>query len=165
MSFPDFEDKETLREVMGLRFFDASNITPLQIPVLAGNEGSILPLMNFETKTTKEATFQKHYKFCILEKLTGTDKDKIYKSGMLVLKVFGDLLPNMFDGRCCEGKVGMLCFDNEYDTTLRIWTTKKVGKNLFYEATVSGYKDAVEKPMKAEKKEWTKIVVRTGGDC
>lgn len=148
MDLPDFDDNEHahVREIMGLQFFDASNITALTF--LQSTNSSILPLIDLDEKTIKDATFQKHYKFCIRESLTGTDKNKIYKACMLVLRLFGDLLPNMFSEPICEEKLGLLSFTNEYDTTLRIWTTKKVGKNLFYEATVCGYKDAIARPMK-----------------
>jgi hypothetical protein len=155
MDFPHFDSNDAdLRAFMELQFFDASNISALTLTPLAG--ASILPLINRDEKTIKDATFQKHYKFCIRESLTGTDKGKIYKCCMLVLKVFGDLLPDMFSGRICEEKLGLLSFANEYDTTLRIWTTKKVGKNLFYEVTVCGYKDAIAREFNCDKK----VVIR-----
>lgn len=146
MNFPDFDNEDTVRQFMGVQFFDASNITALTM--LPSTGSSILPLIDLDEKTIKDATFQKHYKFCIHEFLTGTDKNKIYNCCMLVLKLFGELLPDMFSGFIREEKLGLLSFTNEYDTTLRIWTTKKVGKNLFYEVTVCGYKGAIPRAMK-----------------
>jgi hypothetical protein len=71
---------------------------------------------------------------------------------------FYGFAPEFFKGHGQIPKCGLLSFpDNENNTTIRLWTSKQVGKNVIYELTVAGYKDAVPTPM--ENKEMKKAVV------
>jgi hypothetical protein len=142
------EYSDDIRDEFGFRSYDASNILPLAICKETRDDGFILPCMNFEKKTVKYATLQKHYKFSVYVKKVKQTEEDAFKICAMMLDLFGELPYNIFKGDCHRIKECAYAFDNEHETTLRIWTTKKVGKNLIFEASVSGYKDAEEKPMK-----------------
>lgn len=124
----------------GVRDLDASTIAFLKITV-PGAE--ILPMLDDEGCTP--ATLQKHYKFMINASIV-PNKDMTYKMAMMYLLFQDGITREMFDGKAEEVKCGMLCFDNEYNTTLRLWSTKKVGKKIVYEITLCGYKGGIKKP-------------------
>lgn len=128
---------------IGFHAYDASNIMPLQLAKQCpGTKCGIL--IDSETGATISPTFQQHYKFHISEKFA--EKFGIYQAAKLCLLCHYQVPKEFLEGDAAEHKFGHLVFNNEQEASLRVWTTKKVGKNIVWEATLSGYKGAVPEP-------------------
>jgi hypothetical protein len=128
---------------IGFHAYDASNIMPLQFA--KEHPTTICGIMiDSATGATISPTFQQHYKFHVSEKFA--EKFGIYDVAKLCLLRHYQISKEFFEGEAEERKFGLLTFNNEQETSLRVWTTKKVGKNIVWEATLSGYKGAVPEP-------------------
>ena len=101
-------------------------------------------LIDSETGATISPTFQQHYKFHVNEEFA--EELGIYRAAKLCLLCHYQVPKEFLEGKAAERKFGHLIFNNEQETSLRVWTTKKVGKNIVWEATLSGYKGAVPEP-------------------
>lgn len=131
----------------GFRILDASNVRPFPSGI-GGHEVSCLPLINNENNTIVNPTSLKDYKFALTTKLA--PKTELENNAMLVyyLTQAYHVPEEIFYGGAKQVKCGMVFFPhNEYDTAVRLWRSKQVGKNVIYEITVATYKDAVPKPI------------------
>lgn len=133
-------DIQDIRNLIGFRAFDASNIMPLQMAKVV----KICPIFNEDKTKVQYPTYQEHFKFGFNEERVGRDEDKTYRYILMCLKLFCGIPKEMLETSPYYEKVGSLMFyDNQYNTNVRIWTTKKIGKILVCEVTVSGYKNAI----------------------
>jgi hypothetical protein len=115
------------------------------------NGGVMMPLMDLENKTIIKPTYLTHHKFSVpidLARLVDEDKDIIYKTCLCYLKLAVKINPAMLEGGISCYKPGALKLDNEYETGIRIWNTKQVGKRTQITLTVAGYKDAITEEIK-----------------
>jgi hypothetical protein len=128
---------------IGFHAYDASNIMPLQLAKVHPTAKCGI-MIDSATGATISPTFQQHYKFHVSEKIA--DKLGIYQTAKLCLLCHYQVPKEFLEGEAVEYKFGNLIFKNEQETSLRVWTTKKIGKNIVWEATVSGYKGAVPEP-------------------
>jgi len=134
---------DTIMNQIGFHAYDASNIMPLQLAKQCpGMKFGVV--IDSETGATTSPTFQQHYKFHISQKIA--EKIGIYEVAKLCLVCHYQVPKEFFEGDAAEYKFGHLVFNNEQETSLRVWTTKKVGKNIVWEVTLSGYKGAVPEP-------------------
>jgi hypothetical protein len=138
-------------KTFGLKFYDASDIMPLRIlreKNLTIDDVDLLAIINLEEKVKVKATLMKHFKFSYKQSVCTTDEENMFQLVMMAI-VFTGLPQVMFkEKEVLRHKMGCYAWNNEYKTSLRIWTTKKVGKNIVFEITVSSYKDGVTEPLK-----------------
>lgn len=109
----------------------------------------VLPLIDTVAKTTTTGTYISHHKFSV--SLMGPMWDRMdetmsLKLAMSCLQHGYDVPADMMTGRVSTWKTGAYSFQNEYDTTIRIWSTKRVGSRLIFEVSVVGYKGGVPVP-------------------
>jgi hypothetical protein len=116
---------------------------------------SILSSMPVEAKVLSvvedgmisHTTSHENYKFSVGEKYAR--QVDMYKMTLICLIKGYGLSRDLFSGGGAVTKQGCISFDNsENKTAVRIWTTKKVGKNIIFEVSVVGYKGAVPEPIK-----------------
>jgi len=134
---------DTIMNQIGFHAYDASNIMPLQLAKVHPTAKCGI-MIDSATGATISPTFQQHYKFHVSQKFA--EKLGIYDMAKFCLVRHYQVPKEFFDGDAVEHKFGLLGFKNEQETSLRVWTTKKIGKNIVWEATVSGYKGAVPEP-------------------
>lgn len=135
-------DSEMFRKATGFRSYEPVFVKNMLEQMCIGDEKALLcPLLDFENKKMNNPTYQKNVKFSLSEKVMNSND--MYKTAIITLLKMYEVPRELLSGRAFVEKEGRLIFDNEYNTCLRIWNTKKVGKNIMYEVTVSGYKDAI----------------------
>ena len=120
----------------------------------------VMPLIDAEKKTITHATFQKHYKFAVLERIAPTDEKLTYQMiiGLLIYEY--DVPSEFFQGGGMIPKCGLCVFpDTEHNASIRLWCSKKVAKSVIYEVTVSSYKDSVPEPTGDKPSQWKKVVI------
>jgi len=146
---------EGLRDFLGFHSLDASNLSFLQtlktVQKETGKDMKCLPLIDSDANTVTYATFQKHFKFAIHVSKAPRDENKTYHLMIMCLVMFYDIDPAFFENHACIDKCGLIIFPNtEHQASVRLWCSKKIGKNVIYEVTVSSYKGAVPVPMKSD---------------
>jgi hypothetical protein len=137
---------EEFRNEYGFHSLDASTISFVKDMVKMGS--AVMSIIDTNTKTVMNATFQKHCKFAI--KACDAPKDEVstFRFLMAVLITQYDVPANFFAcNKWCTPKPGLFVLPNEYDASIRLWCSRQVGKNVVYELTLSCYKDAVPQPM------------------
>jgi hypothetical protein len=116
------------------------------------SEGVILPIMDLEKKTFRAPTQISHHKFAAKEsKLMPSMKnpeDFMYAFVIGYLHEIAGIPMEQLDGKWIYHKLGFFSIANEYESSIRIWSSKKVGKNIIYQVSFATYKDSVEKPMR-----------------
>ena len=125
---------------------------------VGGENMKILPLIDTEKNTITHATLQKHIKFAIKSCIAPTCELKTFNMLVWFLPLLYDIPAEFFDGQGVISKSGLVSFpDTEYKASIRLWNSKKVGKSVIYELTVSSYKDAVPKQLDDKPCEYKKI--------
>jgi hypothetical protein len=108
-------------------------------------EAKILSIV--EDGMITDTTSHENYKFSVGEKYAR--QVDMYKMTLICLVNGYGLSPDLFSGGGAISKQGCISFDNnENKTAVRIWSTKKVGKNIIFEVSVVGYKGAIPVPVK-----------------
>ena len=115
--------------------------------MLSANGGTTLPILNLEEKTIMNPTYLTHHKFGFPSRLSD-DKDTTYKICLFYLKEQLQINKDMFIGDLHCPKTGMITIDNEYNTSIRLWTSKKVGNMIVCNLFLAGYKGGVYTKMK-----------------
>ena len=139
--------KEEFTKLVGFRYLDASDILPLKIDAENGGV-KILTALDTDTNEGIEPTKLIHTKFMVRAKGIPSTEQGMYTVVMAALATMFDVPTEMCKGHGIRRKEGCYIFDTEYETCVRIWSSKKVGKNLVFEVTVAGYKDAIPYPLK-----------------
>jgi len=135
-------DSEMFRNATGFRSYEPVFVKKMLEQMGVSNvEALLCPLLDFKNNKRIEPTYQKNVKFSLSEK--AVNSSDMYKTAIITLIEMYEVPRELLSGRAFVEKEGRLLFNNEYETCLRIWTTKKVGKNIMYEVSVSGYKDAI----------------------
>lgn len=152
-----------VREAFNFRPLEASmeTMTFFQNAKKAGGGDSMdcLPVIDTAKKTITRPTHLKHFKFAIRSWASPTTESNTFVMLISFLIEFYGYSPEFFKGHGVMEKCGLLSFpDNENSTSIRLWTSKQVGKSVIYELSVSGYKDAVPEPLK--ELPTTKVVVK-----
>jgi hypothetical protein len=154
--------KEELKQELGFRSLDASNLSFLQsVRKETGGAGDIkcLPLIDEEENMIIHATFQKHIKFAVKSSVAPKDEKKTYQLLVLCLVEFYDIPVEFFKNGGKIPKDGFIFFPNtEHQASIRLWCSKKVGKNVIYELTVSSYKDGVLEQLEVKPDAWKKVI-------
>lgn len=146
----------------GFRSLDASNISFIQNAnkEAGGHDMKILPLIDEENMTITHATFQKHYKFAILARFAPKDEKNTFAMIILTLIKNYGIPTEFFQGGGMFPKCGLCAFPNtEHETSIRLWSSKQIGKSVIYELTVSSYKDAVPEPLADKPSQWKRMVL------
>jgi len=154
---------EGLLTFLGFRALDASNLSFFQKlkKEFPKNNIKCLPLINSNTNTITYATFQKHFKFAIHVSKAPRDERETYQLMILCLIKFYDIDRELFQNGARIVNSGMLEFPHtEHQTCIRLWCSKKIGKNVVYELTVSSYKGAVPEPMKSDPSKTKNIILK-----
>jgi hypothetical protein len=109
----------------------------------------IMPIIDTKTNTITTATLQRHCKFAIKSSQAPKDEDGTFQLLQMILITQYDIPADVFAGdKWHTPKGGLFMMPNEYEMSIRLWSSKQVGKNVIYELTLSGYKDAIPQPMK-----------------
>ena len=140
--------KEEFTELIGFRYLDASDILPMKIDAATGGMGTMLTMLDVEANEWINPTKLIHTKFMVRDKVKWSTEEGTYTLVMSALLTMFDVPAEMCQGHGHRRKEGMYTFNTEYQTCVRIWSSKKVGKNLIFEVTVAGYKDAIPYPLK-----------------
>lgn len=120
----------------------------LRIP---GAECDILPIIDTAAKTISSATYVSHHKFSVsIMKAAWPRMTEPITLAMTLdcLKHCYNIPAEMFNGRMTRFKMGGYSFENDYQTAVRMWGTKRVGSRLIVEVSVLGYKGSVPLPSK-----------------
>ena len=155
---------ETLASHLGFRILEATTETMSIFQnakkEAGGHEMKCLPIINEKEKTITYPTFQKHMKFAVLASIAPKCETLTFRMLVGFAVQFYDIPGEFFKGQGVSPKCGLVVFpDTEYDATIRLWTSKQVGKSVIYELTVSSYKDAVPQPMGDKPFETKKVSV------
>jgi hypothetical protein len=103
----------------------------------------LLSRVDLESNTITIPSFEKNYKFATNLKSAPRDTSDVYNTVIIALVLLG--LPSEYlFGEITEVKENHIVYDNEYSTTIRLWNSKKVGKNIIYEITVATFKESTE---------------------
>jgi hypothetical protein len=146
----DHDDNE-IRATLRFRSLDASNNTSVSLlktmSLIEGHAPNFLSIMNPMNKTTTHATFQKNFKLAIVEEYASEDEPTVFDMLIMFLIKFCDIPADFFEGDGVVEKRGLCSFPhNEHGSSIRLWSTKKIGNDVIYELTVSSYKNAIPKP-------------------
>jgi hypothetical protein len=155
--------------VIGFRKFEATTKTmsffknvEKEIGEVNMNKYNCLPLIDEEKMTITRATFQEHYKFAIRSHLAPKDEKTTYRLIIGILIKLYDISPEFFkkvkDEKAEIVKEGLIVFPGA-ESSIRLWSSKRIGKNVMYEITLSSYKDAIPKPLDHKPSEERKITV------
>jgi len=150
-----------LMTTLGFRMLEATTETMsvFKNAIQVGGENmKILPLIDTEKNTIIHATFQKHIKFAINSCIAPTCELQTYKMLRVIVWQLYDIPSEFFNGQGVVLKSGLVSFpDTEYQASIRLWKSQKVGKSVIYELTISSYKDAVPKQLDDKPCEYKKI--------
>jgi hypothetical protein len=152
-----------LRTALGFRSLDASNLSIFENvkKETGGHDMKVLPLLNEVDMTVTHATFQKHFKFALKASVAPRDETNTFRTMMMCLIEFCDIPKEFFLNGGQIVKCGLIVFpNNEYDSSIRLWTSKQIGNTVIYEVTVSSYKDAVPQPMEEKPSQWKKMIIK-----
>jgi hypothetical protein len=153
-------------EFIGFRKFEASIKTMSFFQNIKKEVGdeipmNCLPLIDEKETTITHPTFQKHCKFAIRSHLAPKDEKTTYRLIIGILIKLYDISPEFFkieDKKAEIVKEGLIVFPNS-ESSIRLWSSKLIGKNVVYEITVSSYKDAIPQPLDHKPSEQRKITV------
>lgn len=153
-------------EFIGFRKFEASVKTMSFFQNIKKEVGdeipmNCLPLIDEKEMTITHPTFQKHCKFAIRSHLAPKDEKTTYRLMIGILIKLYDISPEFFkiEGKKAEiVKEGLIVFPNA-ESSIRLWSSKLIGKNVVYEITVSSYKDAIPQPLDHKPSEHRKITI------
>lgn len=126
-------------------------IAAVEMMSMPDAECDILPILNTVAKTITSATYISHHKFSVsIMKEAWPRMTEAPTLGLALecLKHCYDVPEEMFSGSPSRWKMGAYSFNNEYETSVRIWNTKRIGSLLIYEVSVVGYKGAIPRPCK-----------------
>jgi hypothetical protein len=102
----------------------------------------VMPILDSETKALLKPSYLSHHKFTFPAKYC-KDEDTTYKVCLAYLEHIININPEMFEGDVSCYKSGGLHFNNQYRTSVRLWGSEKVGKQIVFVVSVAGYKDAI----------------------
>lgn len=129
----------------------APKIAAIEMMTVPGVECDILPIIDTAAKTISSATHVSHHKFSISVMKDAWPKmtEPVTLAMTLeCLKHCYNIPAEMFNGRMTRFKMGGYSIENEYQTAVRMWGTKRVGSRLIVEVSVLGYKGSVPRPNK-----------------
>lgn len=106
----------------------------------------ILPIIDTVAKTLTSGTYISHHKFSVYIEKGAWDRmtePAALGLGLECLKCCCDVPEDMFSGEMYCWKTGGYGYKNEYQTSVRMWSTKRVGNRMVYEFSVIGYKGGI----------------------
>lgn len=114
--------------------------------------GDVLPIIDTKKQTIRTPTELSHHTFAAKESqlmpFMNKPEEFMYAFVIGYLHEIAGIPIEKLKGKWIYHKLGYISIDNEYESSIRVWSSKKVGKSVIYQVTYASYKDSVERPLR-----------------